>query len=97
MLRSGDEAPAPEPPNGALAFDLRHEWELPESQLLCLLVPHGETVEVLVNTAHGMAGYLHASQHNERGLSGPRACVIGDACGYDDVGNADSPDMSGRG
>jgi hypothetical protein len=46
------------------------------------LVPRGERVEVIVNTAYGMQGYLHAAWHVEHGLVQTRICEPSVPCGY---------------
>lgn len=83
MLRTSDNIPLDGQPMVPPAVDFRHEWPLPGSPLLCLLVPYGDRVEAVVNTAHGLEGYRHAAYHAERGLAGAHACAVGDPCGYD--------------
>ena len=84
MLRTADGVPYDGQPAIPPSVELRHEWEWPGNPLLCLLVPDGDVVYYDANTAHGMLGFLHASFHAERGLDGPRSCMLGQECGYDE-------------
>jgi hypothetical protein len=81
MLRCADRAMSQRvslPPQ----FDLRAEVDLPNFPMICVLVPRGERVEVIVNTAYGMQGYLHAAWHVEHGLVQTRICEPSVECGY---------------
>jgi hypothetical protein len=81
MLRCADRAMCRRvslPPQ----FDLRAEVDLPNFPMICVLVPRAERVEVIVNTAYGMQGYLHAAWHAAHGLIRTQICQPSVPCGY---------------
>jgi hypothetical protein len=82
MLRTCPSVSRRERPARPPQFDLRSEVYLPGFPLICVLVPRAERVEVIVNTAYGMQGYLHAAWHAAHGLVQTQICQPGVPCGY---------------
>jgi hypothetical protein len=60
-----------------------HEWPYPDDPIRCLLWQVGDTVSLLINTAHGKDAYDHAAYHAEQGVEGLAfVCRVDAPCGY---------------